>query len=73
MGFVRLVYANDGWDAASDFTPALASDMTGARHVAEGVFSRATGDPADDRSDGATPAPGRSSRLRPTIARFGQP
>ena len=73
VGFVRLVYANDGWDVASEFTPALASVMIGARHVAEGVFSRTTGEAADDRGDVATTAPGRLTRLWPTIARFGQP
>lgn len=40
VGFVRLVYANHGWAVASEFTPALAPVMVGARQVSEGVFSR---------------------------------
>ena len=40
VGTVRLVYANEGWAVASEFTPALASVMVGAKQVADGVFSR---------------------------------
>ena len=71
VGVVRLVYANDGWDVASEFTPALAPVMVGARHVSEGVFSRTTGMATGDGSETATVPRGRLSRLWPMIGRSG--
>ena len=40
VGFVRLVYGNEGWAVASEFSPILAPIMAGARGVSEGIFSR---------------------------------
>jgi hypothetical protein len=40
VGFVRLVYDNQGWAVASEFSPILAPIMEGARGLSEGVFSR---------------------------------
>ncbi|UDL93564.1 hypothetical protein LGH83_13360 [Lichenihabitans sp. PAMC28606] len=40
VGVVRLVYANEGWGVANEYTPVLEPVMIGARNVADGIFSR---------------------------------
>ena len=40
VGVVRLVYENEGWGVANEYTPALEPVMVGARKLAQGVFTR---------------------------------
>ncbi len=40
VGVVRLVYGNEGWGVANEYTPSLEPVMVGARKVADGIFSR---------------------------------
>lgn len=73
VGFVRLVYANDGWRVASEFSPALAPVMVGARHVAEGEPSRSAVAITGGGSEAAPVLPGRLARFWPTGGRSGRP